>query len=128
MDKMAATLADGNFKCIFLNENYTIPIRFSLKFVPRGPIHKKPVLVHVMDCSLFGAKLLHEPMPCWPISLMHIYAALGGDELVAPVITTRVKSTNHGIIAEPVHEAKGLEAVVDGEPQCALELVACIQK
>ena len=32
LDKMAAILADDNFKCIFLNKNDTIPIRFSLEF------------------------------------------------------------------------------------------------
>ena len=34
MDKMAAILADNNFKCIFLNENDRITIRISLKFFP----------------------------------------------------------------------------------------------
>ena len=33
-----AILADDNFKCIFLNENDRIPIKISLKFVPRSPI------------------------------------------------------------------------------------------
>ena len=33
-DKMAAILADDNFKCIFLNENDKIPIWISLKSVP----------------------------------------------------------------------------------------------
>ena len=36
--KLAAILADDNFKCIFLNENDRIPIRICLKFVPRIPI------------------------------------------------------------------------------------------
>ena len=36
--KMVAILADDNFKCIFLNETDRIPIRISLKFVPRSPI------------------------------------------------------------------------------------------
>ena len=35
-DKMAATLADDIFKCIFLNENVWILINISLKFVPKG--------------------------------------------------------------------------------------------
>ena len=42
---MAVILADGNFKCIFLNENDIIPIWISLKFVARSPIDNKPVLV-----------------------------------------------------------------------------------
>ena len=36
---MAAILADDNFKLIFLNENDRIPIRISLKWVPRSPIN-----------------------------------------------------------------------------------------
>ena len=42
LDKMAATLADDNFTCIFLNENDQIPIQISFKFVPRSPIDNKP--------------------------------------------------------------------------------------
>ena len=30
LDKMAAILADDIFECIFLNENYRIPIQISL--------------------------------------------------------------------------------------------------
>ena len=37
-DKMAASLADDIFKCIFLNENDRISIQISLKLVIRGPI------------------------------------------------------------------------------------------
>ena len=59
---MVATLADDNFKCIFLNENDEILIRFSLKFVPRSPIYNKLALVQVMACRLFGAKPLPEPI------------------------------------------------------------------
>ena len=44
LDKMAAIVADDNSKCI-LNENNNIPIRISLKFVPRSPIDNKPALV-----------------------------------------------------------------------------------
>ena len=42
---MAAILADDNFKCIFLNENYRIRIRISLKFVHTSVINNKPALV-----------------------------------------------------------------------------------
>ena len=45
LDKMAAIVADDNFKCIFLNENNEFPIPISLKFVPRSPIDNKPALV-----------------------------------------------------------------------------------
>ena len=37
--------ADDIFKCIFLNENVWIPIKISLKFVPKGPINNMPALV-----------------------------------------------------------------------------------
>ena len=37
--------ADDILKCIFWNENVTIPIEISLKFVPKGPIDNIPVLV-----------------------------------------------------------------------------------
>ena len=54
---MVAILPDNNFKCIFLNVNDRIPIRISLKFVPRSPISNKPALV-----SHIGDKPLPEPM------------------------------------------------------------------
>ena len=59
---MAATLADNNFKLIFLNKDDGILIQFSLKFVPRRPIDKKPAFVQVKAWHLFGAKPLPEPM------------------------------------------------------------------
>ena len=37
--------ADDILKCIFWNENVTIPIEISLKSVPKGPIDNIPVLV-----------------------------------------------------------------------------------
>ena len=45
LDKMATILADNNFKCIFFNENHSIPIPISLKFLPRSPIGNKPAWV-----------------------------------------------------------------------------------
>ena len=47
-DKLAAILADDISKCIFMNENYRIPIIISLKFVPRSPPANEPALIHVM--------------------------------------------------------------------------------
>ena len=35
LDKMVAILVDGIFKWIFLDENGGIPIKISLKFVPK---------------------------------------------------------------------------------------------
>ena len=53
---------DNIFKCIFLNENFRILIRFSLKFVLKGPIHNKSALIQVMACYLFSTKPLPETM------------------------------------------------------------------
>ena len=39
---------DAIFKDIFLNENVWIPIKFSLKFFPKGPINNIPALVQIM--------------------------------------------------------------------------------
>ena len=56
--KMADIWADDNFRCIFLNENDKIPIRISLKFVPRRPIDITPALVQVMAWRRTGDKPL----------------------------------------------------------------------
>ena len=50
------------FKCIFLNENVWISIKFSLKFVPKGPINSIPALVRIMAWHWSGNKPLSEPM------------------------------------------------------------------
>ena len=55
LDKMAAILADDIFNCISLNEDDRIPIRISLKYVPRSPIDNKATLVQVMACRRTGA-------------------------------------------------------------------------
>ena len=59
---MAAILADDIFNCIFLNESDRIPIRISLKYVPRSPIDNKAALVQVMALRRTGDKPLPEPM------------------------------------------------------------------
>ena len=50
------------FKRIFLNKKFCISIRFSLKFVPKGPIDNKSALVQVMAWHRTGDKPLSEPM------------------------------------------------------------------
>ena len=50
------------FKCISLIESASIPIKFSLKFVPRGPISNIPALVQIMAWRRPGDKPLSEPM------------------------------------------------------------------
>ena len=54
--------ADDIFKCIFLNENVWIPIKISLKFVPKGPINNIPSLVKIIAWRRPGDKPLSEPM------------------------------------------------------------------
>ena len=59
---MATILADDIFKCIFLNENDTIPIQISLKFVPRSLIGNYPAFIQVMAWHQTSNKPLPEPM------------------------------------------------------------------
>ena len=54
--------ADDIFKCIFLNENASIVIKISLKFVPKGPINNIPALVQILAWRRPGDKPLSEPM------------------------------------------------------------------
>ena len=63
-------LADDIFKCIFLNENVWIPIKISLKFVPKDPINNIPALVQIMSWRRPGDKPLSESMMV--SLLMHI--------------------------------------------------------
>ena len=53
---------DDIFKCIFLNENISISITISLKFVPKGPINNIPALVQIMAWRRPGDKSLSKPM------------------------------------------------------------------
>ena len=53
-DKMVAILDTTFLKCILLNDVW-IPIKISLKFVPRCLINNIPELVQVMACCLVGA-------------------------------------------------------------------------
>ena len=54
--------ADDIFQCIFLNENVCIPIKISLKFVPKGPINNIPALVQIMAWRRPAAKPLSKSM------------------------------------------------------------------
>ena len=53
---------NDSFKWIFFNENVLISITISLKFVPKGPINKVPVLIQIMAWCRPGDKPLSEPM------------------------------------------------------------------
>ena len=48
------------FICIFFNENDSISIKISLKFVPKGLIYNIPALVQIMDWHRTGDKPLSE--------------------------------------------------------------------
>ena len=54
--------ADDIFKRIFFNENIWIPIKISLKFLPKGSMNKIPALVQIMAWRRPGDKPLSEPM------------------------------------------------------------------
>ena len=54
--------ADDVFKCNFLNENVWIPIKISLKFVPKGPMNIIPPLFQIMAWRRPGDKPLSETM------------------------------------------------------------------
>ena len=53
---------DENFQCIFLNENVSIPVEISLKFVRLGPNNSVPTLVQLMAWRRPGDKPLSAPM------------------------------------------------------------------
>ena len=54
--------ADDILKRIFVNENVWIPIKMSLKFVPKVPINNIPALVQIIALRRPGDKPLSEPM------------------------------------------------------------------
>ena len=59
---MADTFADDIFKRIILNENVSMSIRISLKFVSRGSNDNKSALDHVMALHRTGDEPLPEQM------------------------------------------------------------------
>ena len=54
--------ADDTFNRIFVNENVRISNKFSLKFVPKGPINNIQALVQIMAWRRPGDKPLSEAM------------------------------------------------------------------
>ena len=54
--------ADDIFRCIFVNENFCILIKISLKFVPRGPIDNNQAFVKIMAWRRISDKPSFEPM------------------------------------------------------------------
>ena len=54
--------ANYNFTCIFVNKNVWIPIKMSLRYISKGPIHNIPTLVQIMAWRHPGDKPLSKPM------------------------------------------------------------------
>ena len=54
--------ADDIFKCIFLNEDVSIFIKISLKFIRKGPINTIPAFVKLMAWHWTDDKPLSEPI------------------------------------------------------------------
>ena len=69
---------DDILKCIFMYENVWIPIRISLKFVPKRPINNIPPFFQIMAWRRPGDKPLSEPMM---VRLPTHVASLGLNEL-----------------------------------------------
>ena len=55
-------IADDICKCIFLNENVLIPIKISLKFIPKVWINHIPTLIQIMAWHRPGDKPLSETL------------------------------------------------------------------
>ena len=92
LDTMAAILVGDNSKCIFLNGNDRIPMRISLKFVPRSSIDNKPALVQVMAWRRIGDKSLPKTMLTQSLGLNELMwynyvAVLGLMHIFAPYFT-----------------------------------------
>ena len=77
---MAAILADDNFKNIFLNGDDRIPIRISLKFIPKSPIDNKPAFTGSGNGLAPNKRQAITWTNADPIH-RRMYAALGGNEL-----------------------------------------------
>ena len=82
--------ADYIFRSIFLNENVSIPIKFSLKFVPKGPINYIPALVQIMAWRWPGDKPLSEPM----IVRLPTHICVAWPQWVRPYAKLKVISTD----------------------------------
>ena len=68
---------DNIFNLILLNENVSISIKISLKFVPKGPINNVSALVQITACRRSGDKPLSEPM----MVKLPMHMSLGLNEL-----------------------------------------------
>ena len=74
---------DDIFKCIFFNENISISIQISLKFVPKGPINNIPALVQIS--WLVADQSTSHYLSQWWFVYWRIFASLGLTELIWPL-------------------------------------------
>ena len=63
-------------RCISLNDNVSISIKISLKFVPNGPVNNIPALVQIIAWCRPGEKPLCEPMMQFTDAYMRHLASL----------------------------------------------------
>ena len=74
---------DDIFRCNFVNEQFGILIKISLKFEFKGPIDNSLVLVKIMAWCRIGVQIKADPIH-W-----RIYAALGGRWVKIGVLITK---------------------------------------
>ena len=65
---MAAVTQTAFFKYIFLNENFGVLNKISLKYIPLGQFDNLAALVQIMAWRRSGHKPLSEPMVAKPFS------------------------------------------------------------
>ena len=69
--------AHNIFECIFLNENCSILIKISLKYVRKCPMDNNPAFVQKMAWGQTGDKPLFEPMMAlFGDAYMHLLASM----------------------------------------------------
>ena len=93
--------ADDIFKRIFVNENVIISIKFSLKFVPKGPINNILALAQIMAWRRPGDKPLSEPVM---VSLLR-HICVTRPHWVNCAITQKIrhwKVVQNQVISEPI--------------------------
>ena len=71
-------LADTTFKCIFLNENFSIFIKISLTVVSKGPINNIPALIQIMA---WRRQVASYYLIQWRLGCQRIYTSLSLNEL-----------------------------------------------
>ena len=77
MYELTHLLTDNIFRCFFVNKFFSIWIKISLKFAPKGPTDSNQALVQMMAWHWPGNKPLSEPMlVCFTDAYMRDSAAI----------------------------------------------------